>query len=107
MRRFAKWVAIVLGSLVLLVILLLLCAQTSYVKSQVLAYAQKTVLKNDNLRIEAKSFDYSLYPLTIKVNGPRLYGGKANDKTFLTANYLQIKLPYSSLWANNFVIYWL
>lgn len=105
MRRLGKWLAIISGALGVLVILLLLFAQTTYVKSQVLAYAESYALKADNLRIEAKSLNYSLYPLTITVNGPRLYGGQSNDKTFLAANYLRIKLPYSSLWGKDFIVY--
>src|SRR5262245_59468287 len=105
MPGWVRKVLIGVGALLLLLVSFLIFIQTPYGKRKIASYAQGYLLQTYNLKTSVTSLDYKLRPpLVIRLNGLKLYGGRDNSLDFLSSRSLEVVIPYSSLWSDNFVI---
>ncbi len=105
MRRRVKVLTVIAAVLLGCPVLLVLLIQTSAFKSRLLTFVESYLSENYKIKVEAKSLNYNLYPLSIRVDGFHLYGGRSNEASFLRASNVQINLPYSAIWSDDVVIH--
>ena len=93
------------GILILIASFSLIFIHTDYAKQKIASYLQNYVLKNYNIKSSVASLDYKLLPpLVVRLNDLKIYGGRSNSQDFLSSHSLEVIIPYSSFWGNNFLI---
>lgn len=101
--KWVKGLAVALFVLIVLGTLFFAWFYSSSGKSSAASLIEKN-LAESGIKIHIDKLDYDLVPLTLRGTGVTVYGGKDNQQKFLTAEKLELSLPYSSLRSDNLVI---
>ncbi|MCI0415254.1 translocation/assembly module TamB domain-containing protein [bacterium] len=99
----------ILFSLLILIFLLtagLLIINLPSTKQKVGAYLIDYLKKEYGIHAETDQFDYKFQDglLIVRIDKVKIFGGKTNQDLFFQSKFLEVEIPYSSLWRDHFLV---
>lgn len=81
-----------------------LLLKTEFARKKIAGIIRDRALQQYGLRLEIQDFDFQWYPLILRSGPTTLYGGEGNRDIFLQCSALEVEIPYSSFFSDDFVV---